>query len=47
MLPDYQTAMKKMGGEAKPGTSEEFAALVASEFKKWTEVGKAFGISLD
>lgn len=45
--PDLQSALKKIGAEAKPGTSEDLAALIASDFRKWTEVAKAAGISLN
>ena len=45
--PEYQATITKIGGEAKPGTGEEFAALIAGDFKRWGEVAKAAGISLD
>jgi tripartite-type tricarboxylate transporter receptor subunit TctC len=45
--PEYQLSITKIGGEAKPGTSEEFATLIAAEYKKWGEVAKAAGVSLD
>lgn len=45
--PEFQSSIKRIGGEAKPGTSEEFAVLIAAEFKKWGEVAKAAGVSLD
>ena len=45
--PEFQASIAKLGGEARPGTSEEFGALVAAEYKKWLEVAKAAGISLE
>ena len=45
--PEYQASITKIGGEAKPGTPEEFATLIAAEYKKWGEVAKAAGVSLD
>ncbi len=45
--PEFQGSIKRLGGEAKPGTSEEFAALIAADYKKWGEVARAAGVSLD
>lgn len=45
--PDVQASLKKIGAETKPGTSEELARLIASDFKKWSAVAKAAGISID
>jgi|ERR1035437_126297 tripartite-type tricarboxylate transporter receptor subunit TctC len=45
--PEVQANLKKIGAETKPGTSEELARLIASDFKKWSEVAKAAGISID
>ena len=36
-----------LGTEAKPGTPEDFAALIAAQHRKWTEVGKAAGVKID
>ncbi len=46
-MPEYQNAMRKMGGDAKPNSSEEFGQMIAADFKKWNEVSKAAGISID
>ena len=46
-MPEYQNAMRKMGGDAKPNSSDEFGQMIATDFKKWNEVAKAAGISLD
>lgn len=45
--PEYQAAITKIGGEAKAGTGEEFASLIAADFTKWAEVAKAAKVSLD
>ena len=45
--PEYQASITKIGGEAKPGTSEDLAALIAADYKRWGEVAKAAGVSLD
>ncbi len=45
--PEYQAAIVKIGGEAKPGTPEELGALIAADYKRWAEVAKAAGVSLD
>jgi tripartite-type tricarboxylate transporter receptor subunit TctC len=46
-MPEYVSAMRKMGGDAKPNSSEEFGQMIAADFKKWNEVSKAAGISID
>lgn len=46
-MPEYQSAIRKMSGDAKPNTSEEFGNLILSDFNKWTEVAKQAGISLE
>lgn len=45
--PEYQAAITKIGGEAKVGDSAEFGLLIAADFKKWGEVARAAGVSLD
>ena len=45
--PEFQAFITKIGGEAKPGTSEELAALIATDYKRWGEVAKAAGVSID
>lgn len=44
---DYVAAIRKSGGDAKPGTSEELGALIASDYKKWSDVAKAAGVVLE
>ena len=35
------------GTEAKPGSPADFAAFIAAQHRKWSEVGKAAGVKLD
>ena len=46
-MPDYQNSIRKMSGDAKPNTGEDFGNLILSDFKKWTDVAKQAGISLE
>jgi hypothetical protein len=46
-MSDYQNSIRKISGDAKPNTSEEFGNLILSDFKKWTDVAKQAGISLE
>lgn len=45
--PDYRGSITKIGGETRAGSAKEFAALIAADYKKWAEVAKAAGVSLD
>ena len=45
--PDIQNLIANVGSEAKPNSPQEFAAYVASQHRKWIEVGKAAGVKLD
>lgn len=45
--PEFKAAIAKLGGVATPGNSEDFGTLVAAEYKRWGEVAKAAGVSLD
>jgi tripartite-type tricarboxylate transporter receptor subunit TctC len=45
--PDLLKTFASIGAEARPGTSEELAALIAAEYKKWSEVAKRFSIHTD
>jgi tripartite-type tricarboxylate transporter receptor subunit TctC len=45
--PDLLKTFASIGAEAKPGTSEELAALIAAEYKKWSEVANRFSIHTD
>ena len=44
---EFQAFVEKAGGDAKPGNSREFAALIASEYKRWREIAEKAGVSLD
>ncbi|HMN79654.1 MAG TPA: tripartite tricarboxylate transporter substrate binding protein [Burkholderiaceae bacterium] len=43
---EYQTAVRRMGSEIRPGTREDFAALIAADFEKWRDVAHMAGVSL-
>ena len=45
--PEFQAFVAKGGGEAKPSSSKDLAALIAAEYKKWGAVAKAAGVSLE
>src|SRR5262245_6494827 len=45
--PEMQDTITKLGAVTNPGTPEDFAAFIAAQLKKWTEVAKAANIKLD
>lgn len=45
--PEVQATLTKAGLAVKPGSPAEFAAFIASHHKRWVEVGKAAGISIE
>ena len=45
--PDIRTKITNLGTEAAPGSPADFAAFIAAQHRKWTEVGKAAGVRLD
>jgi tripartite-type tricarboxylate transporter receptor subunit TctC len=45
--PELQKTFASIGAEAKPGTNEELAKLIAAEYKKWSEAAKRFLIRTD
>jgi tripartite-type tricarboxylate transporter receptor subunit TctC len=45
--PEVQNVITNVGSEAKAGTSEDFAAYIAVQHKKWKEVGKAAGVIIN
>jgi tripartite-type tricarboxylate transporter receptor subunit TctC len=45
--PEVQSTLKKIGAETKPGTGEDLKNLIAEDFKRWSGVAKAAGISID
>lgn len=45
--PEYQSRITSIGGDARPGTSDEFAKLIAADYRKWGQVAKSANISLD
>jgi tripartite-type tricarboxylate transporter receptor subunit TctC len=44
---DIQAKITALGTEAKPGSPADFAAFIAAQHRKWTEVGKAAGVKID
>jgi tripartite-type tricarboxylate transporter receptor subunit TctC len=45
--PEAQKVITNVGSEAKAGTSEDFAAYIAVQHRKWKEVGKAAGVIIN
>jgi tripartite-type tricarboxylate transporter receptor subunit TctC len=45
--PEVQKVITNVGSEAKAGTSEDFAAYIAVQHRKWKEVGKAAGVIIN
>jgi tripartite-type tricarboxylate transporter receptor subunit TctC len=45
--PDVAAAFARLGAELRPAPPQEFAAFLAAETKKWTEVAKAANIKLE
>ena len=45
--PEVQKQLSELGSEVLPGTPGEFAALLKSDAKKWSELVKASGASID
>jgi tripartite-type tricarboxylate transporter receptor subunit TctC len=44
---DTQAKITALGTEAKPGSPADFAAFIAAQHRKWTEVGKAAGVKIN
>jgi tripartite-type tricarboxylate transporter receptor subunit TctC len=42
--PEMQASLAKLGYQPKPGTPEDFAALLAEEIETWKKAAKAAGI---
>jgi tripartite-type tricarboxylate transporter receptor subunit TctC len=40
-------SLKKLGAEATIASPEQFAAFIAAEMRKWTEIAAVAGIKLD
>jgi tripartite-type tricarboxylate transporter receptor subunit TctC len=45
--PDVAAAFARLGAEVRPATPQDFAAFLAAETKKWTEVAKAANIKIE
>lgn len=46
-MPEVQSALQRQGIEPRTSTSAEFAAHVASEVRRWSEVVRAANIQVD
>jgi tripartite-type tricarboxylate transporter receptor subunit TctC len=44
---DFQAGLRKIGAEPLPGSSQDFARLIADEFKTWAPIVKATGFKLE
>jgi tripartite-type tricarboxylate transporter receptor subunit TctC len=45
--PEMKAAVERIGGEVLIQSPQEFAALIAADVKRWTEVASAAGIRID
>src|SRR5262249_55306880 len=45
--PEVQKLITNVGSEAKPETPEDFAAYIAAQHKKWKEVAKTAGVTIN
>jgi tripartite-type tricarboxylate transporter receptor subunit TctC len=45
--PQIRDALRKFSSEPIGGTPQEFAALVATETKKWAEIVRIAGVKID
>ena len=45
--PDVRELLAKFGSEPRIGTPQEFAAFLAGETRKWSEIAKAANVSID
>jgi tripartite-type tricarboxylate transporter receptor subunit TctC len=45
--PEMQKTITNLGSEARPNTPAEFAAFIATQHKKWIDVGKAAGVKVN
>ncbi len=45
--PEMQDIVRKLGGLARPGSPQDFAAFIAAQMTKWTAVAKAANLKID
>jgi tripartite-type tricarboxylate transporter receptor subunit TctC len=45
--PDLQNKLKRLGGEAQPKSVAEFGAFIADQYKRWGEVIRITGVTLN
>jgi tripartite-type tricarboxylate transporter receptor subunit TctC len=47
IAPEVTAAFEKLGAEIKPASPQDFAAFLAAERRKWTEVARAANIKIE
>ena len=45
--PEIQTSLTKAGSEVHTGSPADFSAYVATQHRRWVEVGKAAHVTID
>ncbi len=45
--PDVQDLLTKFGSEPRIGTPQEFAAFLAGETRRWSDIAKAANVSIE
>ena len=45
--PETKEAIKKLGAVSKPGSPEDFARFIKTQYEKWQDVAKAANINID
>jgi tripartite-type tricarboxylate transporter receptor subunit TctC len=44
---DLQAKLAKVGTQSKPGSPADFAAFIATQHRRWVEVGKAANVKVN
>ena len=47
LAPEARLALNQIGGQAEPGTSQDFKAFITMETQKWSAIIKAIGVKID
>jgi tripartite-type tricarboxylate transporter receptor subunit TctC len=47
LAPEARLALNQIGGQAEPGTSQDFKAFITMETQKWSAIIKATGVKID
>ena len=45
--PQLRDRLKELGGQPEPKTPQEFAAFIVSQYKRWGDVIRITGVTLD